>query len=45
MIAHVEKYGTRPIVDKVFNLDEAAEAFDYIEESKQFGKVVLRVTK
>lgn len=45
MIGHVEKYGTHPVVDKVFNLDEAAEAFDYVEESKQFGKVVLRVTK
>ena len=44
MIAHVEKYRTRPIVDKVFNFDQAAEAFDYIEDRKQFGKVVLRVT-
>jgi zinc-binding alcohol dehydrogenase/oxidoreductase len=45
MIAHVEKYETHPVVDRVFNLDDAAEAFDYIEESKQFGKVVLRVSE
>ncbi|MER2088835.1 MAG: zinc-binding dehydrogenase [Sporosarcina sp.] len=45
MIAHVEKYETHPIVDRVFNLDDAAEAFNYIEESKQFGKIVLRITE
>jgi len=45
MIAHVEKYGTQPVVDRVFNLEDAAEAFDYIEDSKQFGKVVFQVSE
>lgn len=45
MLTHIEKYGTRPVIDRVFELDEAQCAFDYIEESKQFGKVALRISK
>lgn len=33
----------KPVVDKVFPLDECAAAHKYLEEGKQFGKVVLRV--
>ncbi len=33
----------RPVVDKVFPLEEAREAHLYLESSKHFGKVVLRV--
>ncbi|CAM3156768.1 zinc-binding dehydrogenase [Filibacter tadaridae] len=44
MLAHIEKYKTRPVVDKVFELDEAIEAFKYVEDSKQFGKVALRIS-
>lgn len=43
MIAHIEKYETHPVVDKVFDLDDALEAFDYVKESKQFGKVAFRI--
>ena len=43
MLAHIEKYKTRPVVDKVFNFEEAAEAFRYLEESKNFGKIALRI--
>lgn len=45
MLKHIEKYGTRPMIDRVFKLDEAQQAFDYIEESKQFGKVALRINQ
>ena len=45
MLAHIEKYGTRPVVDTVFKLDDALAAFDYIEDSQQFGKVALRVSE
>ncbi len=45
MLTHIEKYGTRPVVDTVFALNDALAAFDYIEDSKQFGKVVLRVSE
>jgi NADPH:quinone reductase-like Zn-dependent oxidoreductase len=33
----------RPIVDRVFPLDRAAEAHEYLEEGRQFGKVVLAI--
>ncbi len=33
----------RPVVDRVFPLAEAAEAHRYLEERRQFGKVVLDV--
>lgn len=45
MIAHIEKYETRPVVDKVFELNDALAAFDYVKESKQFGKVAFRINK
>jgi NADPH:quinone reductase-like Zn-dependent oxidoreductase len=32
-----------PVVDKVFPLEEAAAAQDYLSERKQFGKVVLAI--
>ena len=34
----------KPIVDSVFPLKEAAVAQHYLEEAKQFGKVVLRIS-
>jgi NADPH:quinone reductase-like Zn-dependent oxidoreductase len=33
----------KPIVDKVFPLQECAAAHEYLEQGKQFGKVVLQV--
>jgi NADPH:quinone reductase-like Zn-dependent oxidoreductase len=33
----------KPIIDRVFPLKEAAIAQRYVEEGKQFGKVVLRI--
>jgi NADPH:quinone reductase-like Zn-dependent oxidoreductase len=33
----------KPIVDRVFPLGEAAAAHEYLEEGRQFGKVVLRI--
>ena len=45
MIAHIEEYETRPVVDKTFALDDAIEAFDYIEQSKNFGKVAFRISE
>lgn len=45
MLAHMEKYKTRPVVDTVFELDDALTALDYVEGSKQFGKVALRVSE
>ncbi len=33
----------KPVVDRVFDLREAPEAHRYLEESRHFGKVVLKV--
>jgi len=33
----------QPIVDRVFPLEQAAAAHEYLEEGRQFGKVVLQI--
>jgi NADPH:quinone reductase-like Zn-dependent oxidoreductase len=33
---------TKPIIDRVFPLREAAAAHQRLEEGQQFGKIVLR---
>lgn len=43
MLAHVERYQMHPVIDQVFDLEQALEAFKYVEESKQFGKVAFRI--
>lgn len=43
MLEHIENFNMHPIVDHTFSLDEAAEAFAYLREGKQFGKVALRI--
>jgi zinc-binding alcohol dehydrogenase/oxidoreductase len=45
MIKHIEQYETHPVVDRVFDLAQAQEAFDHLAEGKQFGKVVLRISE
>ncbi|MBV8343848.1 MAG: zinc-binding dehydrogenase [Candidatus Eremiobacteraeota bacterium] len=35
--------GLRPVVDRVFPLDDAVGAFEYLASANQFGKVVLGV--
>jgi len=34
----------KPVVDRVFALEEARQAHQYLEAGKQFGKVILEVT-
>jgi len=34
----------KPVIDKCFQLEEAAEAHRYMEENRNFGKIVLQVT-
>ena len=43
LLNFIETTQTKPIVDRVFPLGEAALAHQYVEESKPFGKVVLRM--
>jgi NADPH:quinone reductase len=39
----LERGSVRPIVDRVFDLKDAAEAHRYMEANANFGKIVLRV--
>jgi NADPH:quinone reductase-like Zn-dependent oxidoreductase len=43
LLKFVELTELKPVVDKVFQLGEAASAHRYLEAGKQFGKVVLRI--
>ncbi|MFD1039059.1 zinc-binding dehydrogenase [Virgibacillus byunsanensis] len=43
VLKHLEEYKTHAVVDKTFTLDNAEDAFEYLEENKQFGKVALRI--
>jgi len=35
--------GLRPVVDRVFPLEQAADAHARLERGEQFGKIVLRI--
>lgn len=39
----MEKHELRPVVDKVFPLNETDQAFEYLQAGGQFGKIVLRM--
>ncbi|MBY7143809.1 zinc-binding dehydrogenase [Virgibacillus sp. NKC19-3] len=43
MLEHIENFKTHPVVDQTFSLDEAAKAFEYLQEGKQFGKIAVRM--
>ncbi len=43
MLAFVEKEKVHPIVDKVYDLNDAVEAFDRMEAGAQFGKIVIKM--
>ena len=43
IVQYAEEGKLKPVVDKVFPLEKAAEAHQYVEDRKQFGKVVLQV--
>jgi len=44
MLAHMEMYKMVPVVDCTFELDQAQNAFDYLEKGQQFGKIALHVS-
>jgi zinc-binding alcohol dehydrogenase/oxidoreductase len=43
MIRFVEEREIRPIVDKIFPLDQAEQALRYMDSGQQFGKIVLKI--
>ena len=43
MLAFADKHKIRPVIERVFPLDEAKEALLYLEKQHQFGKVVVKI--
>lgn len=43
MLEFVCEHNMRPVIDKVYPLEEAEKAFQYIENTAQFGKVILKI--
>ena len=39
----IEQHAIKPIVDSVFEFEQAKEAFQYLESGKHFGKIVIRI--
>ncbi|TGM46186.1 zinc-dependent alcohol dehydrogenase family protein [Leptospira vanthielii] len=39
----IETSGLRPVVDKVFSLEESADAIRYLRSGSHFGKIVIRI--
>ncbi|WP_194778028.1 zinc-binding dehydrogenase [Pararhodonellum marinum] len=42
MLAHVNQHKIKPLIDQVFSLENALEAFDRMKEGKQLGKIILK---
>lgn len=42
-IAYAEEKGIKPVVDRVFEFDQAKEALQYLESGGHFGKVIVKV--
>jgi NADPH:quinone reductase-like Zn-dependent oxidoreductase len=45
MLDFVESRNLKPVIDKVFKLEEFEEAFKRMEDGNQFGKIVLQISK
>ena len=39
----ITQHQLRPVVDRVFDFDQAPAAFAYLESGIHFGKVVIRI--
>jgi NADPH:quinone reductase-like Zn-dependent oxidoreductase len=40
----IEAYDIHPVIDKIFTLEQTQAAFDYLEDGKHFGKVVIKLS-
>ena len=43
MVEFVEQYKIRPVVDRVFAMEEGEAAFRHMDEAGQFGKIVIQI--
>ena len=44
MVAFVKHHQIRPVVDRVFGIAQGEAAFRWMDEGKQFGKIVIRIS-
>lgn len=44
MLEFLDSYKLSPVIDKVFPLEEVNEAFEHMNRSDQFGKIVLQIS-
>ena len=42
MNVFIEKYEIRPLIDRVFEFEQAPAAYDYMESGDFMGKIVIR---
>lgn len=43
-MSHVlERSGTRPVIDRVFEFDQVTESLEYMKQGAHFGKIVLNI--
>ena len=39
----IDRHELKPVIDRVFEFDEARAAFHHMKAAKHFGKIVVRV--
>jgi NADPH:quinone reductase-like Zn-dependent oxidoreductase len=44
MVGFVKQYNIRPVVDRVFPFEDGEAAFRWMDDARQFGKIVIKVT-
>lgn len=45
MVRLISAQKIKPLVDRVFDFEQAVEAYQYLEDQKHVGKVVIKVSK
>ncbi|TRM12218.1 zinc-binding dehydrogenase [Lentibacillus cibarius] len=45
MLSYVEKQQIHPVVDRTFPFSETGEAMNYLQDTKQFGKIALKISE
>jgi zinc-binding alcohol dehydrogenase/oxidoreductase len=43
MLEFVSKHGVKPVIDRVYDIEDAAAAAERMNHAQQFGKIVLRI--
>ena len=43
MIAYIHEHTIRPVVDRVFPFEEGEAAFRWMDDARQFGKIVVKI--